>query len=467
MMNFKCLIAAIVVATSAAGQDDHMNISGKIVQPNPNYLLISPMVLGATPDTIPIAADGSFEYSIPLKEATFFHIYNGANKVEMFLGPEHDIEIKFGQQWWYTGDISLRGDAGYNTFLFNQKEWNPQAKNIERQNVFSLQPMDFFFYMDSVIAIHDAALESMADSIKKVDENFLAIQRALDNYWKAELLLTYTLVPKDISGTDTTYYNNYYLEFFNALPLDQPAVILFENYYNFLVRYIDNTVRNQMSVDPTISTTLGGPYWATFNVINSLELDQNTKNFMYFRTIEPLLTKGAVQDVVDLLPQFQEYCTDDNMNQTVAAYYNYWMQPLIGSDVPEMGFVNIEGEAVSLDQFKGKYIYIDVWATWCGPCKKEIPYLKTLGAELEGKNIVFLGVSTDQDKTKWENYLGSNEMHGEQVHTGSGNTISSHFQVSSIPRFIIIDPDGKVYNPRAPRPSNQATKYYLLGLDGI
>ena len=76
---------------------------------------------------------------------------------------------------------------------------------------------------------------------------------------------------------------------------------------------------------------------------------------------------------------------------------------------PDFKGQDINGKTLSLKDFNGKYLYIDVWATWCGPCKKEIPFLKELEKKFEGKNITFLSLSTDQNKTDWENMVKSGE----------------------------------------------------------
>lgn len=67
-------------------------------------------------------------------------------------------------------------------------------------------------------------------------------------------------------------------------------------------------------------------------------------------------------------------------------------------------FENIKGGTTSLKDLKGKYVYIDVWATWCGPCKAEIPHLKSLEEKYQGKNIVFVSISVDskEDHDAWQ-----------------------------------------------------------------
>jgi thiol-disulfide isomerase/thioredoxin len=125
-------------------------------------------------------------------------------------------------------------------------------------------------------------------------------------------------------------------------------------------------------------------------------------------------------------------------------------------------FVNLEnsfGGITSLDDFKGKYVYIDVWATWCAPCKKEIPFLKKIEEQYHNKNIVFIGISVDgkQDHSKWKKMILDKNMNGVQLFTGKGwkTSFVSDYNIKGIPRFILLDPNGNIVSADAPRPSDE------------
>ncbi len=131
---------------------------------------------------------------------------------------------------------------------------------------------------------------------------------------------------------------------------------------------------------------------------------------------------------------------------------------LIGGPSPEFSFKTPEGTTKSLVDFTGKYLYIDVWATWCGPCKAEIPALQELVNKYKGKNINFLSISTDKQEKleEWKSMIVDKKMTWNQVIADkdwSSDFIQAYF-INSIPRFILIDPKGYVVNPDAPRPSN-------------
>ncbi|MEY8848603.1 TlpA family protein disulfide reductase [Psychroserpens sp. XS_ASV72] len=137
-----------------------------------------------------------------------------------------------------------------------------------------------------------------------------------------------------------------------------------------------------------------------------------------------------------------------------------------GSPSPTFeNYINHKGGTTSLSDLKGKYVYVDIWATWCGPCKREIPSLKKVEEQFHGQNIEFVSISVDDEKrsgTKekafeaWKKMVDDKNLGGIQLF--SDNAWQSDFvrayQVNGIPRFILIDPDGNIVSPDAPRPSN-------------
>lgn len=119
---------------------------------------------------------------------------------------------------------------------------------------------------------------------------------------------------------------------------------------------------------------------------------------------------------------------------------------------------DIKGKKISLSDFKGKMVMVDVWATWCGPCIQESPFFEKLITDYKGKDIVFMGVSVDvaKDKAKWEKFVKDNELHGVQLFAGNGweSDIAKFYQINSIPRFLLFDKKGNIVSINAPRPSS-------------
>ena len=143
-------------------------------------------------------------------------------------------------------------------------------------------------------------------------------------------------------------------------------------------------------------------------------------------------------------------------------------QPQNGESYIDFTYENTEGVDVSLSSFKGSLVYVDVWATWCGPCKAEIPYLKTLEQDYHEQNIVFLSVSVDTNKDQWLKMVQEEALGGVQLWANGWSQITKDYAIFGIPRFMLFSKDGKVISNDAPRPSNEETRElfdkYLAGI---
>ena len=121
-------------------------------------------------------------------------------------------------------------------------------------------------------------------------------------------------------------------------------------------------------------------------------------------------------------------------------------------------YENHKGGTTKLEELKGKYVYIDVWATWCGPCRQEIPFLQKIEEKYHGKKIEFVSISVDvaKDHDKWKKFVGDKSLGGTQLFADADwkSAFIQSYGINSIPRFILIDPQGNVVDADAKRPSD-------------
>jgi thiol-disulfide isomerase/thioredoxin len=146
------------------------------------------------------------------------------------------------------------------------------------------------------------------------------------------------------------------------------------------------------------------------------------------------------------------------LNNNYASQHAKLTNFAMGKPSPGFNLENYNGGKTSLKSLRGKYVYIDVWATWCGPCIRQIPALKKVEEQYKGKNIAFVSMSIDKkkDKAKWRKMIKEKKLGGIQLF--SENDWNSKFvrdyQITGIPRFILIDPKGNIVDADAPRPTD-------------
>ncbi|MNK00809.1 Thiol-disulfide oxidoreductase ResA [compost metagenome] len=118
-----------------------------------------------------------------------------------------------------------------------------------------------------------------------------------------------------------------------------------------------------------------------------------------------------------------------------------------GRKVPVFEVLNVNGSKSDLSEYAGKTIVIDFWASWCAPCRREIPHIRELYNKFKDKNVVFLAVSMDSEDKKWKKALEQEKMEWPQVRDEKGfdkDGLRSVFGFDSIPFLVVVNGEGKV-----------------------
>lgn len=132
-----------------------------------------------------------------------------------------------------------------------------------------------------------------------------------------------------------------------------------------------------------------------------------------------------------------------------------------GKPAPDVTLTTPDGQKVQLSSLLGgKFTYIDVWATWCGPCVKEIPHLEKLVERFkENPNVQFISISIDANEAAWHKKIEKdNPQWAQYIINGEVEAqFSKDWGISGIPRFIMINKDGTIFSGDATRPSQEET----------
>ena len=136
------------------------------------------------------------------------------------------------------------------------------------------------------------------------------------------------------------------------------------------------------------------------------------------------------------------------------AVYN---APKKGEKAINFTYPVLQGDTISLFDLHGKYVYVDVWATWCGPCIYEIPYLVELEKDYHNNDITFVSISldTEKDKEKWKTMVKEKNLKGIHLFANGWSKITKDYAIFGIPRFMLFDKTGNVIETNAPRPSSK------------
>ena len=289
------------------------------------------------------------------------------------------------------------------------------------------------------------------------------------NYW--HLLLAYPIVRGNIQTTQQRVMAlpSVMEEELTTLAVNDEAALPAESYQNFLfyyITYVNSKARNYAKYTPTdIHTNLtdkvaiarkhltGKPYQYALARLLIENCDKSTPS--------------SVRDVFALLsgtPSPAGYVAA--VKTRCGAVMARKDEPIAKAaaskkviDPNTFSFTNQNGEPVTFDDFKGKVVYLDVWASWCGPCRAEFPFSKQLHERLSKKQkeqVVFLYLSIDDTEEVWKNALKTLQLPGEQGWSKGGwrSRVVQYFGIQGIPRYVLLNKKGQVVDAEAKRPSS-------------
>ncbi|NQU34100.1 MAG: TlpA family protein disulfide reductase [Bacteroidetes bacterium] len=160
---------------------------------------------------------------------------------------------------------------------------------------------------------------------------------------------------------------------------------------------------------------------------------------------------------------FNYYLSNIELKKSITEKYNK-TKKLLETKLPEGAIlINLENEKYSnltyqkiINRYKGKVIYLDFWASWCGPCKGEMPYSLDLQEYFNNKEVAFVYFSSDKDSTAWKSLIKILQITGDHYRLSKDvrKVTNAAFDVKYIPRYVLFDKNGNVIDANAKRPSN-------------
>ncbi|WP_316817401.1 TlpA disulfide reductase family protein [Pedobacter nyackensis] len=259
---------------------------------------------------------------------------------------------------------------------------------------------------------------------------------------------------------------------FYAQPVDplfyfnDPTILLFPNGVSNVIRYLEvctempvyKSRKSLEEINKLIEVVKG-------KVANKALVDEVIGSLLSSFTTSYKMT-GNFDNDLQAYALIAHQINDLAIRSSVKKAFENLRYTMKGAALPVVKFENAAGETVSLDQFKGKYLFIDLWASWCVPCIKMTPFVQQLEKQYEGKNINFVAISIDANKQNWLSKMKELNMHGHQL-LDLPNAFGKNLNITGIPHYMIYDPEGKLVVYKAVMPDNPKLKETIDQLPGL
>lgn len=406
---------------------------------------------------IKLSPEGKFTETLKLKGG-FYTLKHEGLFAKLFLEPGSNLSTSFDAKD-FKKSLKFSGQGGPVNSYIQKKTSNNWGVAEDLKIRYALSETDFKRMMTKAKASKDSLLLSQVN----ISENFKNKEKRNINYEYINEMIKYESDPAHYTQNPDFKVSADFMPDLKTFDYDNSEDFSFSNSYKNIVLSHYRKLGKELAERDKHDN-----YYLSYITAVSNAKNQDIKNILLYEHAKDAI--AYTSDVQEYYKVFINSSTDQANNKAISQIYEKLLPLSKGNASPKfVGYDSYSGGKVSLDDLKGKYIYIDVWATWCGPCKVEIPHLGKIEEEYKGKNIQFLSISIDKraDIEKWKKMISDKKMGGIQViadNAGDSKFIQDYF-IKGIPRFILIDPQGNIVSSNAPRPSEAKLRDLLNGLN--
>lgn len=438
------LAAIALVSCKNEAPVEYAVLTGKITNKLPGEFTVNSMDRSFE-KVIEVAEDGSFADTLTLKEGTYM-LFDGKNAAPVYLNAGYNINVSYDAND-LNNSLAFNGvGAETSTYLVAKSKKELELRG-EGMGIYELEEADYKTKLNEV----KTGLSTLLDASEGISEEFKTKEQRNINYAYLGGLSIFERYHAHFAKKPEFKVSEDFLTELEGLDYANEEDFLFSPDYKNLVANYYSMQASELAKKDAIENDI-----AFLKTAASIP-NETIKNSLLFDDAKYGIT--YTENLEDFYAIFMEASTNEKHKKEISESYNKLKTVAKGQPSPKFeNYENYAGGTTSLDDLKGKFVYVDVWATWCGPCKAEIPYLKEVESKYHNKNIEFVSMSIDKasDHDKWKAMVAEKELKGIQLFADNdwNSQFVQDYLIKGIPRFILIDTEGNIVNSNAPRPSD-------------
>lgn len=429
----------------------------------PEYTIVSGKMTSLNDETFKIYGN-SFEKEItPNEDGTFtdtlYISYNGAygiGRQALYLHKGKSLAFELDVE--KLEDITFSGDlATENNYLTQKSKIRKEILGTDSQSLYSIEEIEFLAKIEEADKKQNELLKSTVFSVEGFKEKEL---RSL-NYHKELTLSRFARYHAHFAKKPGFEVSEAFPKTEETTDYDNAEDFDFSGAYGAYGQLVTADFSKKVSEEYEKEVGKDASFDNTKYSVIQLEIFKTIKS----KNIKNALARDVAYGINPTNEQSEAIynelmanVTDESFKKELTEKFEKIKTLVKGNPSPKFKYENHNGGTTSLDDLKGKYVYIDVWATWCGPCKAEIPFLKEVEKKYHGKNIEFVSISIDdkKDYETWKKFVTEQQLGGVQLYADNAwqSQFVKDYAIEGIPRFILVDSEGNIVSADAPRPSD-------------
>ena len=450
------ILLVIMIGVFSACSRKEFVINGKFSGVDFNKVSLVPMLDYKTLATAEIDGEGKFTISVKgVKEGEYALKFTDSERIPVYIGKQGtlNLDIEYGN---YLFDVKYNGTfSDESSYIHDVRERHDDIISIFSSKMMSIDVNKL-----------DPAFEKLNKDLKDVlsennvgNDELSSIYESLIKYKVANLKLQYETYKRETSESKKYVLPAGFTDYKKTIKIEDNRLVEYNEYIEFIRIFFRIDIINNL-ISEKGKYTVAEYCESYLTEFKEKVVPQRAKDIVIYTGFRHFMNDLVREDAGKTVKMGISHMTDRKFRRKLDSIYKrcqsteYKLSP--GSVPPKWQAYDINGKKYTLESFKGHYVFVEFWATWCAPCVQELPYFTTLASEFRSKNVKFISISIDSNLDEWKKFISDRDDEViELINTKSFKAkFMSDYEMNGVPRFMLFDQLGKVVNTKMPRPSD-------------